>query len=184
MKRKVEDTKKSKVTWTDEEDDALLKAVLEDRQNRQAEGDGDEDEDWDEIAKAVPGKTPVQCLKRYMTNFKEPDSSEAAPEHASRTEAKDDKDGNDESDDEEEDDDDDDDDEEDDDSGSPNKPKKIKKESHNAPGWNHDEIELLKKLVEQYKDSKFADVQSFVHDFSPHLIQVSNSSYFRCTPLE
>lgn len=142
-KRKVEETKKSKVAWTDEEDDALLKAVLEDKQNREAEGDTEEEEDWDEIAKAVPGKTPVQCLKRYMTNFKEPESSEAGPEQATKTEEKEDAS---ESDDDASD--------EDDDEESP-KAKKVKKESENAPGWNHDEVELLKKLVEQYKDSKF-----------------------------
>ena len=66
MKRKSEDTKKSKAVWTAAEDDALLKAVLEDQQDREAEGDGDEEEDWDEIAKSVTGKTPVQCLKRYL----------------------------------------------------------------------------------------------------------------------
>eukprot|EP00428_Durinskia_dybowskii_P012173 CAMPEP_0170223088 /NCGR_PEP_ID=MMETSP0116_2-20130129/11241_1 /TAXON_ID=400756 /ORGANISM="Durinskia baltica, Strain CSIRO CS-38" /LENGTH=410 /DNA_ID=CAMNT_0010473785 /DNA_START=247 /DNA_END=1475 /DNA_ORIENTATION=+ len=140
-KRKVEEAKKSKVAWTDEEDDALLKAVLEDKQNREAEGDPEEEEDWDEIAKAVPGKTPVQCLKRYMTNFKEPESNEAVPEQATKSE---DKDEESESDDEVSD--------EDDDEESP-KSKKVKKESENAPGWNHDEVELLKKLVEQYKDS-------------------------------
>ena len=143
-KRKVEETKKSKVAWTDEEDDALLKAVLEDKQNREAEGDPEEEEDWDEIAKAVPGKTPVQCLKRYMTNFKEPESNEAGPEQATKSE---DKEEASESDDDASD--------EDDDEESP-KSKKVKKESENAPGWNHDEVELLKKLVEQYKDSKFA----------------------------
>ncbi len=158
MKRKVEETKKSKVTWSDEEDDALLKAVLEDRQNRDAEGDGEEDEDWDEIAKAIPGKTPVQCLKRYITNFKEPESSEVAPEHSSRPEEKDDEDES-----EDEDDDDDDEDDDDDGSGSPNKSKKSKKEMQNVPGWNNDEVELLKKLVEQYKDSKFVEEYSHLN---------------------
>ena len=61
-------SKKSSKTqqWTAEDDDNLLMAVLEDQQDREAEGNGDDEEDWDEIAKFVPTKTPVQCLKRYL----------------------------------------------------------------------------------------------------------------------
>jgi hypothetical protein len=51
-------------TWSAAEDDCLLKAVLEDQESR--EDDEDDEEDWDVIANAIPGKTPVQCLKRYM----------------------------------------------------------------------------------------------------------------------
>merc|ERR1712238_534593 len=65
MKRRSDD-KKTRVSWSAAEDDGLLKAALEDKQNREAEGDADDEEDWDEIAKNIPGKTPVQCLKRYM----------------------------------------------------------------------------------------------------------------------
>lgn len=150
MKRKAEDTKKSKVTWTDEEDDALLKAVVEDKQNREAEADGDEEEeeeeDWDDIAKAVPGKTPVQCYKRYIQKFKNAPTTRIKPESAARPSEGEGKDGDDE---EEEDDEDDDDVDE---NGEPKKGKRVKKE---GSGWGADEVELLKKLVEQYKDSKF-----------------------------
>jgi hypothetical protein len=128
MKRKGDDTKKSKV-FTAEEDDALLKAVLEDKQDREAEGDGEEEEDWDEISKVVPGKTPVQCLKRYMTlNQKQGGASESS---AAASESKDD------------------------DSDSPKKSKRPKKDSEPSQKWSNDEIELLKKLVEQYKDSTY-----------------------------
>ena len=57
MKRRS-DEKKSRVSWSTTEDDGLLKAVLEDKQNREAEGDAEDEEDWDEIAKNIPDKTP------------------------------------------------------------------------------------------------------------------------------
>ena len=133
MKRKGEDTSKKSKVFTAEEDDALLKAVLEDKQDREAEGQGDEDEDWDEIAKSVPGKTPVQCLKRYMAlNQKQGVESDAAP-GVDASESKDD----------------------DDEEGSPasKKLKRAKEKSEKHQQWTGDEVELLKKLVEQYKDS-------------------------------
>ena len=48
--------------WSPEEDAALLKAVKVDRTARPRE----EDEDWDSICEMVPGKSAVQCLKRYL----------------------------------------------------------------------------------------------------------------------
>jgi hypothetical protein len=60
--------KKARLLWTAKEDDDLLKAVVADRKKRGADEDAEEDDedDWDEIAKVVPGKTPVQSLRRYM----------------------------------------------------------------------------------------------------------------------
>jgi hypothetical protein len=60
--------KKPRLVWTAKEDDDLLKAVVADRKKRGADEDAEEDDedDWDEIAKIVPGKTPVQSLRRYM----------------------------------------------------------------------------------------------------------------------
>ena len=120
--------KKSKSTWTAAEDDALLKAALEDQQDREAEGNGDDEEDWDEIAKAVPNKTPVQCLKRYMSLNKKLESKGADSAGASG----------------------------DDQPESPDKkpPAKKQKKDADTSKWTSEEIELLKKLVEQYKDSK------------------------------
>lgn len=150
MSKRKSEEKKSKVAWTDEEDDQLLKAVLEDKQNREAEGDGDEEEDWDEISKSFPDKSAVQCFKRYIEKFKDPpvraDSTEAAPEPGESQPKEEGKGDESEHEDEEEED-------EDEDSGSPKK-KRVKKEG--SVGWKTAEVELLKKLVEQYKDSKLS----------------------------
>uniref|UniRef100_A0A7S4R1F3 Uncharacterized protein n=1 Tax=Ditylum brightwellii TaxID=49249 RepID=A0A7S4R1F3_9STRA len=68
-------SKKSKSQWTAVEDEILMLAVLADKKRREEEIDEDdedeeeEEEDWDEIAKAVPGRTPVQCLRRYMRHL-------------------------------------------------------------------------------------------------------------------
>jgi len=127
MKRKSED-KKAKVVWTPAEDDTLMKAVLEDQQDRDAEGNEEEDEDWDEIAKSVEGKTAVQCFKRYMKlNEKKAGDAESAPSVKE------------------------------DDSPAAKKAKTTKEKGESAPGkvWSSEEVELLKKLVEQYKESKF-----------------------------
>jgi hypothetical protein len=124
-----EDQKKSKNAWSAAEDDALLKAVLEDQQDREAEGEGDEEEDWDEIAKAVEGKTPVQCLKRYLILNRKQESppDETSPESSKYNDT---------------------------DSPVAKKAKRQKKDSDaSSKSWTPDEIELLKKLVEQYKDS-------------------------------
>jgi hypothetical protein len=132
MKRKSDDSKKSRAVWSAAEDDALLKAVLEDQQDREAEGDGDEDEDWDDISKSVPGKSPVQCLKRYMSLNKKGQAG-APTEPTSPVEAE----------------------KEEDTTESPDakKPKRGKKEADSSAKWSASEIELLKKLVDQYKDS-------------------------------
>ena len=129
--------KKSKNAWTVTEDDHLLKAVYEDRQDREAEGNGDDDEDWDEIAKLMPNKTPVQCLKRYMELNKKGKAKGAAEIAAASG-----------------------DDTPDSPEMNPPPAKKPRTESTDPAGgsrWNTDEVELLKKLVEQYKDSKLQE---------------------------
>lgn len=163
MKRRSEDTKKSKAVWTDDDDEALLKAVSEDQKNRATDGDAEDEEDWDEIAKSVPGKTPVQCLKRYMAlNSKkqaaepkaaspasaatseeanpaaEPDDAKPSPVQAEvKTEEPSEAQ------------------EKDDDMGEkPSKAPRIESADGSAE-WPEDESDLLKKLVEQYKDSKY-----------------------------
>lgn len=73
-------SKKQRRVWEAKEDETLMLAVLKDKQRLDLEADeSDEDEDedsdesdeedWDEIAKAVPGRTPVQCLQRYMRHL-------------------------------------------------------------------------------------------------------------------
>lgn len=167
MKRRSEDTKK-KAVWTDEDDEALVNAVIKDQKDRAAQEDAEDDEDWDEIAKSVPGKTPVQCLKRYLaldTKKKQATEPAAAPPPAGtqmsssfasasastaddskhspslKTEAK-----HSEKTSEVE--------EGDDESGE--KASKVPRIEtiDGSPFWPHDETDLLKKLVEQYKDSK------------------------------
>lgn len=159
MKRRS-DEKKSRVLWSASEDDALLKAVLEDKQDREAEGgDAEDEEDWDEIAKSIPGKTPVQCLKRYMVINRRKSGGEpsppsntasvpasttkADPEEESKTSSREerkDNDGPDENDEAEDDD-------------GEKEPKRARKEGDTLTRWPQDDLDLLKKLVENYKDS-------------------------------
>jgi len=70
--------KKQGRVWNAEEDETLMLAVLKDKECQNLECDeSDEDndsdesdeEDWDEIAKSVPGRTPVQCLQRYAKHL-------------------------------------------------------------------------------------------------------------------
>jgi len=151
MKRRS-DEKKSKVSWSASEDDALLKSLskagLEDRQDRKAEGGDAEDEDWDEIAKRITGKTLVQCLKRYMvinrrnrgdssTEVKAEIESDEETKVSSRDVGKAEAaDEHDEGEDEEE-----------------KEPKRARKEGDTTMRWPQDDLDLLKKLVENYKDS-------------------------------
>ncbi len=78
--------RKEKQLWTDKEDEALMIAVLEERKTRdekeEDEDDLDEDDfeeeeeedwevmDWDLIAASVPGRSSVECLKRYLKHKK------------------------------------------------------------------------------------------------------------------
>lgn len=118
--------KKSRILWTDTEDDELLRAVVADRKKRGADEDDDDEDDWDEIAKAVSGKTPVQCLRRFMKldggggrgTF---DDADESPSSSPPGKAK---------------------------------AKKPRKELDQAT-WSQEEIDLLRKLVEAYSDCKF-----------------------------
>jgi len=169
MKRRSDD-KKSRVSWSAAEDDGLLKAALEDKQNREAEGDADDEEDWDEIAKNIPGKTPVQCLKRYMVVNKRKGNDEidvASSSTAVTTETATKTSHSQEErkmtpekkqevekgalDEEEEEDDDDDEEDDDDDDGKDSK--RPRKEGDSSTKWLPEDVDLLKKLVENYKDS-------------------------------
>jgi len=155
MKRRS-DEKKSKVSWSATEDDALLKAVLEDKQDREAEGgDAEDEEDWDEIANSITGKTPVQCLKRYMiinrrkTGGSSPVAKSPATESTTNADSEEEtKDSfQDERKAEEPDEDDEVEDEEE------KEPKRARKEGDSSMRWPQDDLDLLKKLVENYKDS-------------------------------
>lgn len=144
MKRKGGDSKKSKSSWTPEEDEALLKAVQDDQNRRDA--DAEEDEDWDEIAKEVPGKTPVQCLKRHMALSQKKEARASSPtpkEDADDEYEEENADGEDDG---------------DSDGQASKKQKTASKDSDSSGKWTPDEIELLRKLVEHYKDSKRQNV--------------------------
>lgn len=68
------------VSWSAKQDESLINAVLdvlelpterdEGGSDEEKEAEGGEDDwdfiDWDSIAVSVSGKTPVQCLKRYL----------------------------------------------------------------------------------------------------------------------
>ena len=162
MKRRSGESK-SKVSWSATEDDALLKAVLEDKQDREAEGgEAEDEEDWDEIAKSIAGKTPVQCLKRYMVinRRKSGESSTAttpAAEPASAADSGEDtksspRETADKTEDPSADDDEEDDEEK--------EPKRARKEGDVSLRWPQDDLDLLKKLVENYKDCKFPSLCS------------------------
>ena len=159
MKRSS-DERKSRVSWSAADDDALLKAVLDDKRDREAEGgDAEDEEDWDEIAKNIPSKTPVQCLKRYMVINRKNDGNSSAqskttpststeistnenPEVDKKIESQEqgkveELDPDDEEEDEEEKD-----------------SKRPRKEGETNSLWPQDDLDLLKKLVENYKDCK------------------------------
>mmetsp|Transcript_7929 Transcript_7929/g.9082 ORF Transcript_7929/g.9082 Transcript_7929/m.9082 type:complete len:568 (+) Transcript_7929:398-2101(+) len=125
--------KKPRLLWTDKEDDDLLKAVWTDRKRRgEEEDEDDEEEDWDEIAKSISGKTPVQCLRRYLKLNAGGSATTVIPDTLDDIKQ-----------------------ETDDDSsklGSAAKAKNPRKEPEQVL-WNQEEIDLLRKLVEAYSDS-------------------------------
>jgi hypothetical protein len=171
MKRRSEDTKKSKTVWTAAEDDALMKAVLQDQRDRETQGEAEDEEDWDEIAKVLPGKTPVQCLKRYMILNRKKKSKEIAAAAANAVaraspatkptakqvdhEDQEDDDDHEEEEEEEEE-------EDQDETVGGKEGKRSRKEGDSASFWPQDEIDLLKKLVEQYKDSTYTYQQELL----------------------
>jgi hypothetical protein len=120
------DEKKKSAQWSASEDELLLQAVLEDQQNH----DTDDEEDWDEIAMSIPDKSAVHCLKRYMAmNHKK----KAAAGRDSEDEQEDD----------------------DVPIGSSDTSMMIQytKNEKEETKWAMEEVSLLKKLVEQYKDT-------------------------------
>lgn len=159
--RATDQSKKSKSAWSAAEDNALLKAVVEDQTDRDAEGNGDDEEDWDEIAKSIPNKTPVQCLKRYMSLNRKgitkgipetvaaaapPMAAAAAPPPPPVAASGDDAPDSSEM--------------------APPPAKKQRKDTDPPSRWSTEEIELLKKLVEQYKDTapRWNEVAANFHD--------------------
>ncbi len=199
MKRRSEDVKKSKAVWAADEDEALLKAVLEEQQGRESGGEAEDEEDWDEIAKSVPGKTPVQCLKRYMMlNSKKPSNEPATPPMVpaakpdiaegemkrSTSSSKPTKEEEEDDDDEEEDDEEKEDQEGEDESGEKESKRARSEADDVAPFWPQDETDLLKKLVELYKDSKyFFRLSKTVFFFRNEPSQLYHF-YDRCASLE
>ena len=78
--------RREKTAWNGWQDDHLLAAVAREQQNRPKDhsqdhddDDEEEEEDWDVIAEGVPDKTPVQCLKRYMIISTAPARAGGAP---------------------------------------------------------------------------------------------------------
>lgn len=133
--RKMSPPKKAKTVWTVAEDESLLAAVAEDRKRRRELGDDDDEEDWDEIASAIPGKSAVQCLRRYMNQTSKAEAAVPAPAAAGARRARNERD------------------DDDDESESPAS-KRAKTEAEDEDDWTEEEIELLQKLVEHYSDSK------------------------------
>ena len=67
--------KRDKRPWTPEEDEALMLAVLDIKQKRGFDENEEDDEDWDEIAESVPERTAFQCYQRYIRYLHKPSSS-------------------------------------------------------------------------------------------------------------
>ena len=157
-------TGKGKIVWTAVEDEQLLNAVERDKQHRGGEESAEDDEDWDMIAQSFPGKTAVQCFKRYLVlNRRDTtggeSSFEAAAAASAAAEGKE-KRGE----------------EEDNQFNSKPKAKRLGSSSQKGQGtkrlkvavavkaeatsrtdvrWSQDESRLLTKLVDQYKDCTY-----------------------------
>ena len=142
--------RKAATTWSSEEDEALLRAVIEEQEE-------DGEEDWDAISHLIDGKSAVQCLKRYIQlNQKETNNASVnnlatnvsdSPSHEKETKESAPHEPNDplEADEQAVDD--------------VSDPPATKKGSILPPAaegvgkWTQDEMDLLKKLVETYKDT-------------------------------
>ncbi|GAX29402.1 hypothetical protein FisN_16Hh158 [Fistulifera solaris] len=124
------------VQWTEAEDEKLLDAVKQEHKNHAEEGE----EDWDLISEMIPGKSAVQCLKRHMelTSTGQASSVEGRDERAEKKSKRSDASkqsdsGND-----------------DESSGADDG----KEDTDDIEGnWEPEELELLRKLVEQYKNT-------------------------------
>lgn len=137
---KARDIKKTS-KWSSIDDEALRNAVaaehLKHRDDSEHDHDDDEDEDWETIALAVPGKTAVQCLKRYMTISREDDDEEKNIPTIGKKRSRDSASVRSED-------------------ISENNENDSQQQQDIDPGsipWENDELELLRRLVEQYRDS-------------------------------
>lgn len=143
--------KNVKKIWTDVQDAALLQAVT-----NEPDFDEDDEEVWDRIAQHVPDKSAVQCLRRFMVlpkqavdvapmNIPPPPCASTSDAHADESE------GDDEEDEDLE--------EEDDDDSLQRKRQKTSDDDDDPDeqepddGWSGEETELLRKLVEMYRDT-------------------------------
>ena len=127
------------VQWTSKEDRALLKAVAEEKEDREADGRADEEEDWDEIAISVDGKSAVQCLKRHMVLSTKKQGTVATAAATAAAAGNDGSNGGSDS-----------------SAGAERSAKRQKtagSSTETDDNWTADEIALLRKLVEQYKDT-------------------------------
>lgn len=127
--------KKPAAVWNAEQDGALLKAVDEDRAARSGPAASEEEEDWDSIAEKVPDRSAVQCLKRYLVlkvqeqngnNSNSSSNGDFPPTKRRRQDS---------------------------DTAAAAAAAASVNESYGGDDWAPDEVELLRKLVEEYKDS-------------------------------
>ena len=98
------------------------------QEDRDNHEEEEEEEDWDEIANAVPGKSAVQCLKRHMV-LVEKEKEKASPKKKKVA-------------------------------ASPAVAARASADdagSGEDGNWTGNEIELLRKLVEQYEDGKWTE---------------------------
>lgn len=135
---KARDIKKTS-KWSSIDDEALRNAVaVEHLKHRDdSEHDHDEDEDWETIALAVPGKTAVQCLKRYMTISREDDDEEKNIPTIGKKRSRDSASVR----------------SEDISENNENDSQQLQDIDPGSIPWENDELELLRRLVEQYRDS-------------------------------
>jgi len=73
--------KRDKRPWTAEEDEALMLAVLDIKQRKGFDENEEDDEDWEEIAESVPDRSAFQCYQRYVRCLHKPTSSSSQSEN-------------------------------------------------------------------------------------------------------
>jgi Myb-like DNA-binding domain len=148
-KKALTSVKKERITWTAAEEEKLQKAIISLRRKRGADDDDDDDDDWEDIAKSFPGKTAIDCLRRYIQVLEKgpkDDSLEESPASALESSSA---------------------------SASPGTAvkeeelldrqslaKKPRKETEQVQ-WSQEEIDLLRKLVEAYSECKFIYLSAF-----------------------
>lgn len=127
--------KRRKAQWTAEEDEALVRAMAQERHNAGLTDDDEfEDEDWDAVAENVPGKSAVECFKRYTIMNASKNIARSSSLNASSEE------------------------EVDGDSTSRKEQaadaaSKTLSPVEGSDDWAEDEVLLLRRLVETYKDT-------------------------------